>query len=134
MLTELMIQLSPAKMVLSGLLFFWASWMATKKFLILAIIGLTAGETSWSALQGQADAIGSNPLVLKLASAANMPINHGSALAALIANILLALSMMALVQAMRTYVKAKRADMETELSKLDVQGNSRLTWRQPSRR
>lgn len=130
MMTELMIQLSPAKMILCGLLFFWASWMATKKFLIVAVIGMTAGETTWGALQGHASAIGSNPYVLQLASAADMPIRNGSALSALIANVLLALSMMALVQAMRTYTKAKRAEMEIELSKLDVQGNSRLGGRQ----
>lgn len=129
MLTELLIQLSPLKMFFFGLLFFWASWMATKKILLVSVIGLTAGETTWSAIQGQVDTVSTNPLVLQAASAAGMPIHNGSVLAALIANVLLALSMLTLVQAIKVYAKAKRAEMEIEIRSLEIQGNSRFRSR-----
>ncbi|MGH8460105.1 MAG: hypothetical protein ACRESS_00715 [Stenotrophobium sp.] len=123
MLTKLLIELSPLKMVFCGMLFFWASWLATKKILICSIIGVTIGETTFDALRGQVESIGTNQWVLDAASAAGMPIHNGSALSALIANVLLALSMMALAEAIRMYTRAKRLDMEQEFRGQEVQGN-----------
>jgi hypothetical protein len=134
MLTELLIELSPLKIFFFGLLFFWASWMATKKILILSIIGLTAGETTWSAIQGQVDSVSTNPLVVQAASAAGMPIHNGSALAPLVANVMLALSMATLVQAIRVYTRAKRDEMEIKLRHLELQGDSKVKWRSPGTR
>ncbi|MGH8505956.1 MAG: hypothetical protein ACRETM_08320 [Stenotrophobium sp.] len=123
MLTQLLIQLSPLKLVLFGALFFWASWLATKKILIGTIIGVTLGETTFDAIRGEAVSFGSNPWVLDAANAAGMPIHNGSALSALVANVLLALAMMLVVQALRVYTKARRIDMELECRRHEVQRN-----------
>lgn len=121
MLTHLLIQLSPLKLVFFGALFFWASWLATKKILIGSIIGVTLGETTFDAMRGQAESIGSNPWVLDAANAAGMPIHNGSALSALAANVLLALAMMLVVQSLRIYTKARRMDMEQECRRHELQ-------------
>lgn len=134
MLTQLIIQLSPLKIFLFGLLFFWASWMATKKILLLAVLGLSAGETTWDSLHGQVETISTNPYVLNLASAAGIQIHDGSVLSPLVANVLLALAMLSLVQAMKVYTRAKRAEMEIQLNILEIQGGSKLKNRLHNRR
>ena len=124
MFAELLIQLSPLKMFFFGLVFFCASWMAAKKILIGAILGVTVGETTFDVVRGQVEAASTNPLVLQAASAAGMPIHNGSIMVALVANVLLALSMLCLAQAFKIYGRAKRADMEQHFRRLEVLGMS----------
>ena len=131
MQTDLLTQLATLKPVLCGLLFFWASWMATKKLLLVSILGLSAGETTWNTLHGQVEAVSTNPYVLQAAQAAGLPIDHGSVLAPLIANILMAVAMLSLVQAIKLYTRAKRTEMEMELRLLEIHGNGRMR-RHPS--
>ena len=126
MQTDLLIQLSPLKPLFCGLLFFWASWMATKKFLLISMLGVSAGETTWNSLHGHVEAISTNPYVLHAASAAGVPIHGGSVLAPLISNVLMALAMLSLVQAIKIYSQAKRMEMENELRVLEIHGNSRM--------
>jgi hypothetical protein len=120
-LTQLLIQLSPLKLVLFGALFFWASWLATKKILIGSIIGVTLGEATFDSIRSDAVSFGSNPWVVDIANAAGMPIHNGSALSALAANVLLALAMMTVVQALRVYTRARRMDMELECRRHELQ-------------
>ncbi|PTU32429.1 hypothetical protein CJD38_07205 [Stenotrophobium rhamnosiphilum] len=124
--TDLLIQLSPLKPLFCGLLFFWASWMATKKILLLSMLGVSAGETTWNSLNGHVEAISMNPYVLNAASAAGIPIQNGSVLSPLIANTLMALAILSLVQAIKIYTRAKRMEMETELRVLEIHGSSRM--------
>ncbi|MES2490001.1 MAG: hypothetical protein V4607_09420 [Pseudomonadota bacterium] len=126
MQTDLLIQLSPLKPLFCGLLFFWASWMATKKILLLSMLGVSAGETTWNSLNGHVETISTNPYVLNAASAAGIPIQNGSVLSPLIANTLMALAILSLVQAMKIYTRAKRMEMETELRTLEIHGSSRM--------
>ncbi len=122
MQTDLLIQLSPLKPLLCGLLFFWASWLATKKFLLLAILGISAGETTINSLHGQVETISTNPYVLNVASAAGIPIQQGSVMYPLLANVLMALAMFSLVQAIKIYTRAKRKEMEMELRIFEIHG------------
>lgn len=124
--TDLLIQLSPLKPLFCGLLFFWASWMATKKFLLLSILGISAGETTFNSLHGQVETISTNPYVLQAASAAGIPVHEGSVMYPLIANVLMALAMFSLVQAIRIYTRAKRKEMEMELRILEIHGKNRV--------
>ena len=126
MQTDLLIQLSPLKPLFCGLLFFWTSWMATKKFLLISMLGVSAGETTWHSLHGQAEAISTNPYVMQAASAAGVPVHGGSVLAPLISNTLMALAMLSLVQAMKIYTRAKRMEMETELRIHEIHSSSRI--------
>lgn len=123
--TDLLIQLSPLKPLFCGLLFFWASWMATKKLLLLSILGISAGETTFNSLHGQVETISTNPYVLQAASAAGIPVHEGSVMYPLIANVLMALAMFSLVQAIRIYTRAKRKEMEMELRILEIHGKNR---------
>ena len=126
MQTDLLIQLSPLKPLFCGLLFFWASWMATKKILLLSILGISAGETTLNSLHGQVEMISTNPYVLQAASAAGIPIHEGSVLTPLIANVLMALAMLSLVQAIKIYTRAKRAEMEMELRIIEINGSAHI--------
>lgn len=125
MQTELLIQLSQLKPLICGLLFFWVSWLATKKILLLAILGISAGETAFDSMHGQLEAISSNPYVLQAASALGVPLDHGSIMTPLIANILLGLAMFALAQAIKTYGSAKRLEAQLELRVLQTHGRNR---------
>lgn len=125
MQTDLLIQLSPLKPLLCGLLFFWASWMATKKFLLISILGVSAGETTLNSLHGQVETISTNPHVLQMAAAAGIPVHDGSVMYPLLANILMAMAMFSLVQAIRIYTRAKRKEMEMELRILEIHGKNR---------
>ncbi len=126
MQTDLLIQLAPLKPLFCGLLFFWASWMATKKFLLLSILGISAGETTLNTLHGQVETISTNPYVLNAASAAGIPIHQGSVMFPLLANVLLALAMFSLVQAIRIYTRAKRKEMDMELRIMEIHGKNRF--------
>lgn len=125
MQTELLIQLGQIKPLLCGLLFFWASWMATKKFLLVSILGISAGETTLNSLHGHVETISTNPYVLQAASSAGIPIHEGSVMYPLIANVLMALAMFSLVQAIRIYTRAKRQEMDMELRILEIHGKNR---------
>jgi hypothetical protein len=129
MQTDLLIQLSPLKPLFCALLFFWASWMATKKFLLLSILGISAGETTFNALHGQVETISTNPYVLNAASMAGIPVHEGSVMFPLLANILMALAMLSLVQAIKIYTRAKRLEMAMELRILEIHGSNRLKER-----
>lgn len=134
MQTELLVEFSSLKPLLSGLLFFWASWIATKKILALSILGISAGETTFNSLQGHAETISTNPFVLQAATSAGIPVQHGSAMYPLIANVLMAVAMLMLVQAIKTYTRAKRMEMEAELHILETQNSPRIGYRSPDRR
>lgn len=129
MQTDLLAQLITLKPLFCGLLFFWASWMATKKILLLSVLGLSAGETTWQSMHGQVDAISTNPYVLQAASAAGFPIHDGSVLTPLLGNVLMGLAMLSLVQAIKVYTRAKRSEMEMELRILEIHGSGRLRSR-----
>jgi len=129
MQTDLLIQLSPLKPLLCGLLFFWASWMATKKFLLLSILGISAGETTFDSLHGQVETISTNPYILDAASAAGISTHGGSVMFPLIANLLLALAMLSLVQAIKVYTRAKRLEMAIDLRLNEIHGKNRLKER-----
>lgn len=126
MQTDLLIQLSPFKPLVCGLLFFWASWMATKKFLLLSILGISAGETTFNSLHGHVETISTNPYVLHAASAAGIPIQQGSVMYPLLANAMLALAMLSLVQAIKVYTRAKRLEMQIELRLTEIHRKNRL--------
>lgn len=110
MLMQIAAALAPLKLVIVGLLFFNLAWIAIRKWLVIGVVGVSAGEVSLPSLWSHAQALGpqlSDAPAAWLAAPQSIP-------PILIANALLAAAIWFAVRGLQLWARATVKHSEEE--------------------
>jgi hypothetical protein len=120
MLTQIVAALGPLKLVIAGLLFFNLAWIAVRKWLVIGVIGVSAGEISLPDLWTHARTLGTQIGYAPWPELANglPPLDAHAIPATLIANTLLAAAIWFAVRGLQLWARATVKHHEEEFAAL----------------
>ncbi|WP_028009199.1 hypothetical protein [Solimonas flava] len=120
MLNEFVVVFGPLKLVIAGLLFFNLAWIAVRKWFVLGVIGVSAGEISLPHLWAQAQHLGvraaENPG--SLLASAQQHAGSGDIAYILLGNALLAVAIWFAVRSLQLWARATVKRHEEEFWEL----------------